>query len=123
VNRQHTINQARGICRFIDDRFDLTLECIKRFYTNEASPLAKVLGRYEEFFRLFGAFEEYVRFFLLNDLVDGQGRVRFYLPFDDFQSPPTFADKEAYHTYKSRVETFITSRGRRIEQCVAQIET
>ena len=123
VARQHTINQARGICRFIDDRFDLTLECIRRFYADDTSPLATVLGRYEEFFRLFETFEGYVQFFLLNDLVDDQGRVKFYLPFDNFQSAPTFADKEAYLGYKSRVESFISCRSRRIEECTTQVAT
>lgn len=117
VERQHTINQARGTSRLIDDRFDLTLECIRRFYLNEASPLAAVLGRYAKFFRLFGTFEGYVQFFLLNDLVDERARVKFYLPFDDFQSTPQFADIGAYLTYKSRVESFIRSRSQRIEEC------
>ena len=43
VDRKHTINQARGILRIIDDRFDLTLECIRRFYISEPSPLEDVL--------------------------------------------------------------------------------
>lgn len=34
INRQQTINQARGVDRRICDRFDLTLECIRRFYEN-----------------------------------------------------------------------------------------
>ena len=123
VDRQHTINQARGISRLIDDRFDLTLECIRRFYINEASPLEAVLGGYAAFFRLFQTFEGYVQFFLLNDLVDEHARVKFYLPFDDFQSPPQFADKGAYLTYKSRVESFIRARSLRIEECAIQMKT
>jgi hypothetical protein len=123
VDRKHTINQARGISRLIDDRFDLTLECIRRFYINQASPLASVLGKYAAFFRLFETFEGYVQFFLLNDLVDEQGRVKFYLPFDDFRSPPQFPDNDAYLTYKSRVESFIRSRSRRIDECAAQMMT
>ena len=69
VERKHTMNQARGISRLIDDRFDLTLECIKRFYINEPSPLEETLKRYATFFRLFETFQGYVQFFLLNDLV------------------------------------------------------
>ena len=38
-----TINQARGVSRIICDRFDLTLECIRRFYLEEESPLSKTL--------------------------------------------------------------------------------
>ncbi|MDA9123732.1 hypothetical protein N9J96_09540, partial [Paracoccaceae bacterium] len=36
-----TINQARGCNRKIVDRFDLTLECIRRYYENVESPLLK----------------------------------------------------------------------------------
>jgi len=94
VDRKHTINQARGILRIIDDRFDLTLECIRRFYISEPSPLEDVLRRYASFFQLFETFKGYVEFFLLNDLVDERGNVKFYLPFDEFQSPPQFKDVE-----------------------------
>ncbi len=123
VDRLHTINQARGISRLIDDRFDLTLECIKRFYVDQPNPLEDALRRYASFFRLFGTFEGYVQFFLLNDLVDEQGDVKFYLPFDDFQSPPTFRHIEDYLTYKSRTQWFIASRSRRIEEYVRRVNT
>lgn len=123
VEWKHTINQAGGILRLIDDRFDLTLECIKRFYISEPSPFEEVLRRYASFFRLFETFEGYVQFFLLNDLVDEQGEVRFYLPFDDFQSPPQLKDREDYLIYKGRVESFINSRSRRIEAYAKQIKT
>ena len=32
MDRKHTINQARGVKSLINDRFDLTLECIRLFY-------------------------------------------------------------------------------------------
>jgi hypothetical protein len=32
IDGNNTINQARGINSLIDDRFDLTLECIRLFY-------------------------------------------------------------------------------------------
>ena len=123
VDGKHTINQARGILRLIDDRFDLTLECIRRYYADETSPLAETFTRYASFFRLFETFEGYVQFFLLDDLVDEKGAVRFYLPFDDFQSPPRFRHLEDYLLYKNRVESFITSRSRRIEAYAKQLKT
>ena len=46
-----TINQARGISKKICDRFDLTLECIRRLYLNETSPLYDTLLNYEDFFK------------------------------------------------------------------------
>ena len=123
VDRKHTINQARGILRLIDDRFDLTLECIRRFYIGEPSPLRETLERYTSFFQLFETFTGYIEFFLLSDLVDEFGNVKFYLPFDDFQSPPEFKNLEDYLVYKNRVESFIKSRNRRIEDYATQIKT
>jgi len=123
VNRKNTINQARGVIRLIDDRFDLTLECIRRFYIGEPSPLGEDLERYASFFKLFETFTGYVEFYLLNDLVDEFGKVKFYLPFDDFRSPPEFKDIEDYLVYKNRVESFIKSRNRRIEAYATQTKT
>ena len=123
VDRKHTINQARGVLRLIDDRFDLTLECIRRFYISEPNPLAETLNRYASFFELFQTFDGYVEFFLLNDLVDEHGHVRFYLPFDDFQSPPEFRDVGEYLVYKNRVESFIEARNRRIKDYAIKFKT
>lgn len=120
VDRKHTINQARGISRLIDDRFDLTLECISRFYIGEPSPLDECFKRYASFFQLFETFKGYVEFFLLSDLVDEDENVKFYLPFDNFQSPPVFQDVKDYLVYKNRVESFIKSRNRRIEEYVTR---
>lgn len=120
VDRKPTINQARGMLQLIDDRFDLTLECIRRFYISESSPLEETLKRYASFFRLFGSFDGYVEFFLLEDLVDERGYVKFYLPFDDFQSAPEFKSVDDYIVYKDRVMSFIQSRNRRIEDYANQ---
>lgn len=114
VDNKHTINQARGINKFIDDRFDLTLECIRLFYLGKKSPLYDVLLRYKEFFKLFVNFKGYVEFFLLQDLIDEQGKIKFYLPFDGFKMPPTFYSVEDYKIYKERVLKFINARNKRI---------
>ena len=39
IGRKMTINVARGFHPRIKDRFDLTVECIRRHYHNERSPL------------------------------------------------------------------------------------
>ena len=70
--------------RKIDDRIDLTLEAIRRHYLSQESPLSDVLARYSDFFDLFIDFESYVRFWLLDDLLDDQRGVRYFLPFDNF---------------------------------------
>ncbi len=63
IDRKWTINQARGCNRSISDRFDLTLECIRRHYSGRGSPLSGTLSRYADFFALFGDFRGYVSFF------------------------------------------------------------
>lgn len=45
IDGASTINGARGFHPRIADRFDLTLECIRRHYRGESSPLASALQR------------------------------------------------------------------------------
>lgn len=120
VDGKHTINQARGVNSLIDDRFDLTLECIRLFYLGQGSPLYDTLMRYKTFFDLFESFANYIKFFLLDDLVDENQNVKFYLPFDDFKTKPTFSDVDEYLVYKNGVMGFIKSRNKRIENYVNQ---
>ena len=115
INRKPTINQARGVNHFIDDRFDLTLECIRRHYEYEKSPLHDCLNRYNDFFNLFIDFQGYVEFFLLNDLIDSDHQVKFYLPFDDFKSYARIRTKMEYLEYKNCVMEFIGARTLRIK--------
>jgi len=115
IEGKHTINQARGVNSLIDDRFDLTLECIRLFYLGKENPLYFTLLRYKNFFDLFDDFMGYIRFFLLDDLIDEDNNIKFYMPFDDFKSRPTFADVGQYLLYKNRVIDFINSRNKRIQ--------
>lgn len=115
VDRKHTINQARGVNSLIDDRFDLTLECIRLFYLGQESPLYSTLLRYKNFFELFESFSGYINFFLLNDIVEEDESIKFYLPFDNFKTRPTFSDIDEYLVYKKGVINFIKARNKRIE--------
>jgi hypothetical protein len=108
-----TINRARGFNRKISDRFDLTLECIRRHYIGESSPLADNLADYADFFGLFENFAGYVDFWLLGDLVD-DGEVRFWLPFDNFASRAVPQSVDSYLSYSAARESFITARNERI---------
>jgi len=112
----HSINQARGVNSLIDDRFDLTLECIRRFYSGEISPLYDTLYRDKNFFDLFTDFTGYVHFFLLDDLIDENLAVKFYLPFDNFNAPPVFSCVDEYLSYKKGVMNFIRQRNERINE-------
>ena len=42
INRKMTINGSRGVNHRIQDRFDLTLECIRRYYLQETSPICNL---------------------------------------------------------------------------------
>lgn len=114
IDNKRTINQERGVNSLIDDRFDLTLECIRLFYLGQESPLYETFLRYKDFFDLFGNFKGYIQFFLLDDLIDTNQKIKFYLPFDNFKSKPTFVDIDEYLVYKRGVKDFIESRNRRI---------
>lgn len=109
-----TINQARGINRKICDRFDLTLECIRRFYIGELSPLYDAIFRYEDFFMLFNNFNNYINFFLLQDFVDENYHVIFTLPFDNFERSPLPQNIEEYKFYKAKTTNLIKMRNNRI---------
>jgi hypothetical protein len=114
IDNKFTINQARGVNVLIDDRFDLTLECIRLFYLGINSPLYDALLRYENFFKLFVDFKGYIDFFLLNDLIDESGKIKFYLPFDEFKTKPSFSSIDDYLIYKLSVTEFVQARNRRI---------
>lgn len=117
VERKWTINQARGCVRKISDRFDLTVECIRRHYANETSPLSAVLSRYEGFFALFGDFRGYVEFFLLQDIVSADcSSVTMFHPCDDFRRAPIPRTVDEYSRYRQAAEGFIDARNDRIRR-------
>ena len=123
VDNKFTINQARGINSLIDDRFDLTLECIRLFYLGQKSPLYDTFLRYESFFELFKSFNGYINFFLLNDLIDENQKIKFHLPFDNFETKPSFANIDEYLIYKKGVMNFIQSRNERMKNYSNQLAT
>jgi hypothetical protein len=115
VARKMTINMARGCHPRIKDRFDLTVECIRRHYLDEPSPLSDTLARYQNFFGLFSDFAGYIDFFHLQDLVNEEtSTVRFFTPFEDFTASPLPGTVTAYMGYRQRAIEFIESRNRRI---------
>lgn len=117
-----TINQARGVDRRIADRFDLTLECIRRHYVDPTAenPLGERLAYYADFFSLFADFDGYVRFFLLDDLLTGDGRgVRSLVsgePLGAFATPAVAASATEYVAYRQRSIAFVKARNERIRQ-------
>ncbi len=115
IDNKMTINGARGVNHKIQDRFDLTLECIRRFYQKEESPLNEVFIRYENFFNLFQDFKGYIEFFLYQDLVEKDcSKIKFWHDFDNFNTPPLPGNKEEYLSYKEKVIEFMHGRNQRI---------
>jgi hypothetical protein len=124
IDGKMTINGARGCHPRIRDRFDLTLECIRRHYNNEDSPLSSTLKRYADFFQLFSDFRGYVDFFLLQDLVSGSGcEVKISRPFDNFCASPVPKGEAEYRAYMDDAVAFIDARNRRIRQSIDQAST
>ena len=121
INNKMTINGSRGLNRKIKDRFDLTLECIRRYYTNESSPLSDTLQRYKKFFALFHDFKGYVEFFLLQDLVKKDfSSVKFHVPFNSFDDSPLPGSLDEYLMYKKNTIEFIKARGQRMFESIGQ---
>jgi hypothetical protein len=121
IDNRFTINQARGTHPRINDRFDLTLECIRMHYLGLSNPLESVLNRYRDFFILFGDFKGYVDFFLLQDLVSAEyAEVLYFIPHNpSFESSPRPNSVESYMQYKDNTIRLIQARNRRIKDWVA----
>ena len=116
INNQMTINGARGVNKKIRDRFDLTLECIRKYYKNEDSPLNETFERYKQFFNLFESFKGYVDFFLLQDLVTSDYlSIKYFVPFESFENYPLPNDIEKYKQYKYNLSNFVSSRSQRMK--------
>ena len=116
INNQMTINGARGVNKQIRDRFDLSLECIRRYYKRENSPLNETFERYKQFFNLFDSFEGYVDFFLLQDLVTSDySSIKYLIPFESFENYPLPNDIEEYKQYKYNLSNFVSSRSQRMK--------
>lgn len=120
--RRWSINQCRGTNSQIKDRFDLTLECIRRYYENQDSPLNEVLNKDDEFFKLFNDFKGYVDFFYLNDLVtEDYNNIKFYIEFDNFNRSPLPQTVEEWHNLYNAQMEFLRARNKRINQSINKV--
>ena len=106
---RNSINQMRGFNRNIQDRWDLTLQCIKDFYDGKDSPIGWCIEQDKGFFGLFGSFEGYVDFFLLNDCVESDYEVIDWMP--DTVLP---RDADEYFMYMGKQDGFVRKRNERI---------
>ena len=118
IDGKMTINGARGFNQKIADRFDLTLECIRLHYLGKPNPLDNVLNQNSSFFKLFESFTGYVDFFLLQDLVNPDYEVIYFLPPINqvFESSPLPENKVEYLQYMQSSTSFTLKRNERIKQ-------
>ena len=111
------MNQRRGCNKKIRDRFDLTLECIRRYYNKEDSPLSETIKCDMVFFDLFNSFEEYVKFFFLDDLCTTDYKnVIFWLNNDNFKQDPFPKTESEYLDFIEKELLFVKKRNERIHQ-------
>ena len=115
---RNSLNQRRGIHPKIKDRFDLTLECIRRYYMGqgEFNPLKNVLEKDSRFFQLFGDFKGFIDFFLLQDWVSEKYQINFMLKFDNFESSPLPQNYEDYMILYHKQLKLVQKRNARIEK-------
>lgn len=115
IGNNQTINGARGFNSLISDRLDITIECIRRYYLDEKSPLYETFKRYDSFFRLFGNFKGYIEFFLFQDAVSSDySSVKIADPFENFESVPVPQTVDEYMQYMNYTEELIKARNKRI---------
>lgn len=121
ISIQKTLNIKRGISRYIRDRFDLTLECIRRYYdvSDRESPLLDDIEKNRPFFDLFHDFKTYVDFFFLNDLVDDNYNVISFTKRIDFEHAYP-EDIYEYKMYLKNMMDFYIARNERIGRWVEQ---
>lgn len=120
IDRRTTINQRRGMHNKINDRFDLTMECIRLQYLGETHPLDDVFERYSDFFKLFRDLKNFVEFFFLQDLVsEDSGKIRFFLPHEpSFSSSPKPSSVDSYYQYMENSINLVKARNERIQEWV-----
>ncbi len=110
-----SINQAKGTSPKLRDRWDLTLECIRRYYCNEESPIGKTLARDKDFFDLFVDFKGFVDYFFLQDCVSTDyGSVHIWVGNADFAEEPLPKTVDEYLLWINRQMDFLKKRNARI---------
>ena len=115
-----SMNQRRGTNRQIRDRWDLTMECIRRYYNDETSPLSDVIEQDRDFYALFKDFKGYVDFFYLQDCVtEDYKHVNFWLGDGNFNNKPLPHTVEEYLKFIEEELRFLDKRNARIKSDLA----
>lgn len=112
-----SINQVRGTNRKLCDRWDLALECIRRYYRREDSPLYSTIVKDEQFFNLFVDFKGFVDYFFLQDCVsDDYDTVKILIGDGNFCEDPLPKTVNQYLNWIDIQLSFVEARNRRIAE-------
>ena len=113
----NSMNQSRGRNGIISDRWDLTLECIRRYYAGEESPLSKTIESDKAFFDLFVDFKGYVDFFFLQDCVSPDySEVDIWVGDTSFTGSGLPKTLDDYFTFIEKEFAFMDKRNARIKE-------
>ena len=113
----NSMNQRKGCHPLIGDRWDLTLECIRRFYNGEKSPLQSTLLADKAFYDLFVDFKGYVDFFYLQDCVtEDYSSVKIWQGAGDFSENPYPQNVNQYLSWINSQLDFTEKRNHRIAE-------
>lgn len=111
----NSMNQRRGTSKYISDRWDLTLECIRRYYIGEDSPIYEVIENDKAFFDLFVDFKGYVDFFFLQDCVsEDYSKVDIWCGDATFEKSGLPETVEDYFEFIRKEHEFLDKRNQRI---------
>lgn len=112
-----SMNQNKGTNMLISDRWDLTLECIRRYYKGESSPLYETIKRDEQFYDLFVDFKGYVNFFFLQDGVsEDYSKVDVWCRNTDFIESGLPRTVDEYFAFIDSEFKFLEKRNHRIKK-------
>ena len=119
---KNSMNQRKGTNLRIADRWDLTLECIRRHYAGEESPLSKVIESDKVFYDLFVDFKGYVDFFFMQDCVsEDYSSVNIWMGDASFEENGLPKTVEEYLRFLLKEHIFLDKRNRRIQEyCIRQ---
>ncbi len=112
-----SMNQNKGTNTKISDRWDLTLECIRRYYLGEQSPLYETIERDRLFYELFVDFKGYVDYFFLQDVVEADySAVKIWCGNTDFVESGLPKTVNEYFEFIDGEFEFLDKRNQRIKK-------
>ena len=112
-----SINQNRGTNKLVSDRWDLTMECIRKYYLGEENPLMPILRSDKAFFDLFVDFKGYVNFFFLQDCVNADySKVNIWDGKGDFSEDGLPKTLDDYLSFIDKEVEFLNKRNKRIDE-------